>query len=119
MAVSINLNADMAEGFGAYDIGHDAEILKLVKSANIAGGMHPGAPTLVQRLVKRAVEAGVRTGAHPRFNDVWGFGRRRMDLRPDGLEYLTAYQIGALQALASYAAARVTHVKPHGALNNM
>jgi 5-oxoprolinase (ATP-hydrolysing) subunit A len=119
MAVSINLNADMAEGFGAYDIGNDDEILKIIKSANIACGMHAGDPTVMQRVVKRAIEDGVSIGAHPGFNDVWGFGRRRMDMRPDDLEYLTAYQIGALQALASYAAARVTHVKPHGALNNM
>jgi 5-oxoprolinase (ATP-hydrolysing) subunit A len=119
MSVSINLNADMAEGFGAYDIGNDDQILKIIKSANIACGMHAGDPTVMQRVVKRAIEEGVSIGAHPGFNDVWGFGRRRMDMRSDDLEYLTAYQIGALQALASYAAARVTHVKPHGALNNM
>lgn len=119
MAISVNLNADMAEGFGAYDIGNDNEILKIIRSANIACGMHAGDPRVMRRVVKRAVEEGVSIGAHPGFNDIWGFGRRRIDMRPDDLEYLTAYQIGALQALAAYAGAKVTHLKPHGALNNM
>jgi UPF0271 protein len=119
MAVSVNLNADMAEGFGAYDIGNDDEILKIIRSANVACGMHAGDATVMHRVVRRATEEGVSIGAHPGFNDIWGFGRRRIDMRPDDLEYLTAYQIGALQALAAYAGAKVTHVKPHGALNNM
>jgi UPF0271 protein len=119
MAVSVNLNADMAEGFGAYDIGNDDEILKIIRSANVACGMHAGDASVMHRIVKRAAEEGVSIGAHPGFNDLWGFGRRRIDMRADDLEYLTAYQIGALQALAAYAGAKVTHVKPHGALNNM
>jgi len=61
----------------------------------------------------------VTVGAHPGFNDLWGFGRRRIDMRPDDLEYMVAYQIGALQALAAYSDVKVTHLKPHGALNNM
>ena len=119
MAISVNLNADMAEGFGAYDIGNDDEILKIIRSANIACGMHAGDPRVMHRVVKRAVEEGVSIGAHPGFNDLWGFGRRRIDMHPDDLEYLTAYQIGALQAFAAYAGTKVTHLKPHGALNNM
>jgi UPF0271 protein len=119
MANSVNLNADMAEGFGAYDIGNDDEILKIIRSANIACGMHAGDPRVMHRVVNRAVEEGVSIGAHPGFNDLWGFGRRRIDMRPDDLEYLTAYQIGALQAFAAYAGTKVTHLKPHGALNNM
>ncbi|MEO1065980.1 MAG: 5-oxoprolinase subunit PxpA, partial [Pseudomonadota bacterium] len=62
---------------------------------------------------------GVSIGAHPGFNDLWGFGRRRIDMKPRDLEYAVAYQIGALQAMAHYAGQPVTHVKPHGALNNM
>ena len=58
-------------------------------------------------------------GVHPGFNDLWGFGRRRIDMRPDDLEYMVAYQIGALQAMATYSDVKVTHLKPHGALNNM
>src|SRR5437870_1884069 len=40
-------------------------------------------------------------------------------MNPRELEYMIAYQIGALQAMACYAGARVTHLKPHGSLNNM
>jgi len=73
----------------------------------------------MQRLVTEAAAQGVSIGAHPGFNDLWGFGRRRIDMNPSELEYMTAYQIGALQAMACYAGAKVTHLKPHGALNNM
>ncbi len=119
MAISVNLNADMGEGFGAYDIGDDDAILKIIGSANIACGFHAGDPLTMRRVVQRAKEEGVSIGAHPGFNDLWGFGRRRIDMRADDLENLIAYQIGALQAMAAFAGEKVTHVKPHGALNNM
>jgi UPF0271 protein len=115
----INLNADMGEGFGAYDIGNDDALLKIVRSANVACGFHGGDPNVMHRLVTRAKEEGVSIGAHPGFNDLWGFGRRRIEMDPRDLEYAVAYQIGALQAMASYAGISVTHLKPHGALNNI
>ena len=119
MVSRINLNADMGEGFGAYDIGDDDAILKIIRSASVACGFHAGDPIVMRRVVVRAREEGVSVGAHPGFNDLWGFGRRRIHMKADELEYTIAYQIGALQALAAYAGMRVTHVKPHGALNNM
>jgi UPF0271 protein len=119
MTLSINLNADMGEGWGAYDIGNDAAILKVIKSASIACGFHAGDPVTMHKVVMRAKEEGVSIGAHPGFNDLWGFGRRQIDMRPDDLEKMIAYQIGALQAIAAYAGTKVTHMKPHGALNNM
>jgi len=119
MPTQINLNADMGEGFGAYDIGNDEAMLKIIRSASIACGLHAGDPLTMHRNVLRAKEEGVSIGAHPGFNDLWGFGRRRIEMKPDQLEYLVAYQIGALQAMAAYVGERVTHVKPHGALNNM
>jgi 5-oxoprolinase (ATP-hydrolysing) subunit A len=119
MAKQINLNGDMGEGFGAYDIGDDAGLLKIIRSASIACGFHAGDPVTMQRVVTQAVAEGVSIGAHPAFNDLWGFGRRRIDMNPRELEYMIAYQIGALQAMACYAGAKVTHLKPHGALNNM
>jgi UPF0271 protein len=82
MTTSVNLNADMGEGFGAYDIGNDDAILKIIKSANIACGFHAGDPRVMHRVVHRAVEEGVSIGAHPGFNDLWGFGRRQIDMRP-------------------------------------
>lgn len=119
MTNSINLNADMAEGFGAYDIGNDAELLKVIRSANIACGFHAGDPLTMRRVVEGAKKEGVSIGAHPGFDDIWGFGRRRIDMKASDLEYMIAYQIGALQALAAYSDMKVTHLKPHGALNNM
>ncbi|HEY5597635.1 MAG TPA: 5-oxoprolinase subunit PxpA [Kiloniellales bacterium] len=119
MVSKINLNADMGEGFGAYSIGNDEALLKIVRSANVACGFHAGDPLVMRRLTLRAKEEGVSIGAHPGFNDLWGFGRRRIDMNPEELEYTIAYQLGALQAMASYAGLGVTHVKPHGALNNM
>ncbi len=117
--IKINLNADMAEGFGAYDIGDDMGILEVIGSANIACGFHAGDPLTMRRVVAEAKRHGVSVGAHPGFNDLWGFGRRRIDMRPDDLEYMVAYQVGALQAMAAYSEVKVTHLKPHGALNNM
>ena len=120
MTIKINLNADMAEGFGAYDIGDDADLMKIIGSANIACGFHAGDPTHhADGLYAMAKREGVTIGVHPGFNDLWGFGRRRIDMRPEDLEYMVAYQIGALQAMATYSDVKVTHLKPHGALNNM
>jgi UPF0271 protein len=117
--VKININADIGEGYGKYSIGNDTGLMPLIGSANVACGMHAGDPTIMVRTVKLALEAGVSIGAHPGFNDIWGFGRRQIRMRPLDLEYLVTYQIGALMALAQAQGAKVTHVKPHGALNNM
>lgn len=117
--MKININADIGEGYGKYSIGNDTGLMPLIGSANVACGMHAGDPTIMVRTVKLALEAGVSIGAHPGFNDIWGFGRRQIRMRPLDLEYLVTYQIGALMALAQAQGAKVTHVKPHGALNNM
>jgi UPF0271 protein len=119
MARQVNLNADMGEGFGAYTIGNDDALLDIIGSASIACGFHAGDPNVMHHVITRAKEKGVSIGAHPGFNDLWGFGRRRIDMNLRDLEYMIAYQIGALQALAAYAGEKVTHLKPHGALNNM
>ena len=119
MTRRINLNADMGEGFGAWDMGNDEALLGIVNSANVACGFHAGDATVMHSLVTRAKKRGVSVGAHPGFNDIWGFGRRRIDMKPADLEYMVAYQIGALQGIAAYAGTKVTHVKPHGALYNM
>jgi UPF0271 protein len=119
MAVKVNLNADIAEGWGAYDIGNDAAMMDIVKSANVACGMHAGDANTMHRLVMLARDKGVSIGAHPGFNDLWGFGRRQIRMSATELEYLVAYQIGALQGIASYGGLRVTHLKTHGAMSNM
>jgi UPF0271 protein len=119
MAKTINLNADIAEGWGPYDIGSDAELMEVITSANVACGFHGGDANTMYRIVMLAKERGVSIGAHPGFNDLWGFGRRQIRMNATELEHMIAYQIGALQAMAAYGGLRVTHVKAHGALSNM
>lgn len=116
---AINLNADLGEGFGPWQMGDDAAMLNIVTSANIACGAHAGDPNTMRRTVRLAKERGVSIGAHPGYPDLQGFGRRAMVMSPDELESQLAFQIGALAAIAALEAARVTHVKPHGALNNL
>jgi UPF0271 protein len=117
--MQIDLNADMGEGYGAYRLGNDEELLQIVTSANVACGFHGGDASIMHRLAMRAAQLGVGLGAHPGFDDLWGFGRRQIQMSARDLEYLAAYQIGALKGLAAYSGAQVRHVKAHGALYNM
>ncbi len=115
----INLNADLGESFGAWTMGRDGEMLQLVASANIACGFHAGDPMVMRQTVATARRQGVSIGAHPSFPDLQGFGRRRIDMAPAEVESMVIYQIGALQGIAAAEQHCVTHVKPHGALNNL
>lgn len=114
----INLNADLGEGYGAWRMGDDAAMLDIVASANIACGGHAGDPEVMRQTVRLARQRGVSIGAHPSYPDLQGFGRRAMALSPAELESQMAFQVGALAGVAALEAAQVTHVKPHGALNN-
>jgi len=114
----IDLNADVGEGFGAWAMGSDAELLALVTSANVACGFHAGDPAVMDRTVALAVRAGVALGAHPGHPDLRGFGRRAIQAAADDIEKDVLYQVGALQAFARSHGTRVVHVKPHGALYN-
>jgi 5-oxoprolinase (ATP-hydrolysing) subunit A len=120
MAMRIDLNCDMGEGFGPWPMGDDEAMLDIVSSANIACGFHAGDPSIMFRTAEIAKRKGVAIGAHPGFNDLHGFGRRviRGD-SPAEIERMVAYQIGAMQAVASLAGHKVTYVKAHGSLNNM
>ena len=117
--MQIDLNGDVGESFGAYEIGHDAALIPVVTSANIACGFHAGDPGVMRATVALAREHGTAVGAHPGFPDLVGFGRREMKATPREVEDLVAYQIGALAAIAAAQGVRLAHVKPHGALYNM
>ncbi len=92
----IDLNCDMGESFGAWTMGSDAEMLKIVSSANVACGFHGGDPLVMFETVSRAKENRVGIGAHPSFFDVWGFGRRQIQgEKPEDIEKMVLYQIGA------------------------
>ncbi len=119
MAKQLNLNSDLGESFGAWNMGSDEAMLGIVNSANVACGYHAGDPLVMLNTVGLAKAGGVSIGAHPSFPDLQGFGRRRMDIPAAELEAMLIYQIGALEACAKAQGARVTHVKPHGALSNI
>ena len=115
----VNINSDLGESFGPWVMGNDAEVLKIVKSANVACGFHASDPTVMVDTVKLCQDNGVSIGAHPGFADLQGFGRRVINLTTKELEANIAYQIGALQAIAALHGAKVTHMKPHGMMANM
>lgn len=117
-AISIDLNSDVGESFGRWELGDDAAIFKSVSSANVACGFHAGDPAWISATCRAAAEASVTVGAHPAYRDLQGFGRRFMDVAPSELTDDVVYQIGALQALAARAGTAVKYVKPHGALYN-
>src|SRR3546814_5123550 len=119
MTRKVNLNSDMGEGFGAYDIGNDTALLDIVTSANVACGFHAGDPNVMDRVCKRARDKGVSIGAHPGFNDLWGFGRRAIPMPAGDVERLVIYQIGALQGIATANGTAVRHVEIHGPPTNM
>ena len=115
---TVDLNCDLGEGFGAWEMGNDAAMIELATSVNVACGFHAGDPDIMRRTVELAKARGV--GAHPGYRDLHGFGRRPMPgLTSSEIENLIAYQIGALQAIATAAGYKVTHVKAHGAISNV
>ncbi|GAA4547330.1 LamB/YcsF family protein [Streptomyces collinus] len=115
---SIDLNADLGEGFGRWRLTDDERLLSVVTSANVACGFHAGDAVTMRRVCELAAERAVRIGAQVSYRDLAGFGRRAMDVPPAELAAEVAYQIGALEVFARAAGARVAYVKPHGALYN-
>lgn len=118
-SLKIDLNCDLGESFGRYNLGEDAAMMALITSANIACGFHAGDPDVMACTVALAREHGVNIGAHPGYPDLQGFGRRRLDLTPQEIVHALIYQLGALQAFVKIAGLSLTHVKPHGALYNL
>lgn len=117
--VRIDINCDMGESFGVYDIGGDDEaLLDLVSSANVACGFHAGDPRIIDRTVALAARHHVAVGAHPSHHDLRGFGRREMKVSAEEVEADVVYQVGAVLAFARAHGVPLVHVKPHGALYN-
>lgn len=115
---SIDLNADLGEGFGIWRLGDDDAMLGIVTSANVACGFHAGDPAGLLRVCRSAAERGVRVGAQVSYRDLAGFGRRFIDVTAEDLRADVVYQVGALQAIARASGSAVAYVKPHGALYN-
>jgi UPF0271 protein len=118
VTAGIDLNSDMGEGFGAYRMGPDAELLELVTSASIACGFHAGDPRIMDATTAGAVARGVTVGAHVSYPDLAGFGRRQLRVSADELTTDVLYQVGALDAFCRRHGTSVRYVKAHGALYN-
>jgi 5-oxoprolinase (ATP-hydrolysing) subunit A len=115
---TIDLNADLGEGFGIWRLGDDDALLGVVTSANVACGFHAGDPSTMRRVSARAVAGGVAIGAQVSYRDLAGFGRRFVDAAPAELTDDVLYQLAALDGVARAEGGRVTYLKPHGALYN-
>ena len=117
--MEININCDLGEKSKHHSNKHDPELLKIVNSANVACGYHAGDEDTMHQVIKISKKNGVSIGAHPSFNDPENFGRERMNLSSSEIEKLILDQYNILQNIASEHGETVSHIKPHGALNNM
>lgn len=117
--MEIDLNGDLGESFGIYEIGKDRELLNIVTSANIACGYHAGDHATMYETVRLAKQHRVAVGAHPGIDDLRGFGRRIVALEARDVYQMMLYQLGALKAFTDVHGITLNHVKPHGALYNM
>jgi len=117
--MEININCDLGEKSKHHSNKYDPELLGIVNSANIACGYHAGDEDTMRETIKISKKNGVSIGAHPSFNDPENFGRKRINLSSAEIEKLIQDQYNILQAIAQQNEVRVSHIKPHGALNNM
>ena len=117
--MEININCDLGEKSKLHSNKHDPELLSIVNSANVACGYHAGDENTMNEVIKISKKNGVSIGAHPSFNDLENFGRRRINLNSSEIKKLIFVQYEILQKIALNHNEQVTHIKPHGALNNM
>lgn len=116
--MKIDLNSDVGESFGIYELGNDDALMPHITSANIACGFHGGDASVMHKTVQLAKMHNVGIGAHPGYPDLAGFGRRVLKMSETEIENMLLYQIGALAAFARALNVPLRHVKPHGALYN-
>ena len=117
--MEININCDLGEKSKHHSNKYDPDLLEIVNSANVACGYHAGDDESMNQVVQISKKNGVSIGAHPSFNDPENFGRQRMNLPPNEVRQLIIDQYEILQKIAQENNESVTHMKPHGALNNM
>ena len=117
--MEININCDLGENSKLHSTANDPLLLEIVNSANIACGYHAGDKPTMEKTIEISKKNKVSIGAHPSFNDPENFGRKRLNLPSSKITKLIIDQINILSNVANKAGVKVTHVKPHGALNNM
>ncbi|KAI9152084.1 Lactam utilization protein lamB [Paramyrothecium foliicola] len=116
LARKYEINSDMGEGFGRWKMGPDEELMPLIDAANIACGFHAGDPSIMLKTIRLCKQHGVRAGAHPGLQDLFGFGRRKMQVSPGDMYAMVLYQVGALKAMLDAEGVELSHIKPHGEL---
>lgn len=114
----IDLNCDLGESYGRFQVGNDEAIMPYITSCNIACGFHGGDPVTIVKTIELAADHDVQIGAHPSFPDLQGFGRREMVMSAEELAACVKYQVMAVKGLTEAAGQKLKHVKPHGALYN-
>ena len=117
--MEININCDLGEKSKHHSNKYDPDLLEIVNSANVACGFHAGDDKSMSQVIQISKKNGVSIGAHPSFNDPENFGRQRMNLSSSEVRKLIIDQYEILQKIAENYGDKVTHIKPHGALNNM
>jgi len=117
--MEININCDLGESSKLHSTENDPLLLEIVNSANIACGYHAGDKQTMEKTIEISKKNNVSIGAHPSFNDPENFGRKRLNLPSNEIKKLVIDQINILSSIANDKGLKVTHVKPHGALNNM
>jgi UPF0271 protein len=117
--MEININCDLGEKSKHHSNKYDPDLLGIVNSANVACGYHAGDEATMNEVVQISKKNGVSIGAHPSFNDPENFGRSRINLSENEIKKLIIDQYEILQKIALKNGENVTHIKPHGALNNM
>jgi len=117
--MEININCDLGESSKLHSTENDPLLLEIVNSANIACGYHAGDKSTMEKTIEISKKNNVSIGAHPSFNDRKNFGRKRLNLPPDEIKKIVIDQINILSNIANNKGVKVTHIKPHGALNNM
>lgn len=113
---SLDINCDMGESFGNWNMGNDTEVMPLITTANVACGFHAGDPVTIRNTIRLAKKCDVAVGAHPGVPDLLGFGRRVMDVTPEDIYAYIVYQVGAVKSIAVTEEMPLMHVKPHGAM---
>lgn len=116
--LDIDLNCDLGESYGRFQVGNDDVLFPYLTSCNIACGFHGGDPLHIDNTIRQAIKHGLRIGAHPSYPDLMGFGRRKMHIPSAELRAMIKYQVAALKGMVESAGGKLTYVKPHGALYN-
>ncbi|KAF7550132.1 hypothetical protein G7Z17_g5920 [Cylindrodendrum hubeiense] len=116
LARKYEINSDMGEGFGRWKMGPDEELMPLIDVANIACGFHAGDPSIMLKTIRLCKKYGVRAGAHPGLQDLFGFGRRKIEVDTGDMYAMILYQVGSLKSMLDAEGVELSHIKPHGEL---